>query len=84
MRGELVETFMYIHLDYKLEFFNKTIYKIMLEQWIDIMDYLKSTGVSEVRSIIPNSEHKINKFQLMFGMEEYLIHEILTVYRKEL
>lgn len=84
LKAEISGSWLYLHLNYKIEKFTKTVYKIMLEQWVEILDNLKDSGVTEVRSIIPNDEEKTKKFQLMLGMEEYLMYEPLTVYRRVL
>ena len=72
----------YLHFEYKLTSFTKSIYKSFLIQWLLILDELKERGIEEVKSIIPQEEIKIQKFQIMFGMEEYATTDEHIIYRR--
>ena len=84
LRAEEEGTTYYLHFDYKLESFTKTIYMLLIEQWVLILKELKSMGITEIKSIIPKEEKKTKKFQLMFGLEEYDTTESFVLYRREL
>lgn len=70
-----------LHLEYTGEKFTKTIYKDMLEDWIDILDTLASKGVGEIMAFIKKDD-KICKWQEMFGLSPLLEFEDSVLYRR--
>jgi len=84
LSGELESGSLVLHLDYLKDKFTKSIYKQMLSDWLDITEGLKEAGVAEVFSAIAKDEHKICKWQAMFGLEPYKYTDEAIIYRREL
>ena len=74
----------YLHFEYKLPTFTKSIYKSFIMQWLLIQDELKDKGIEEVKSIIPIEDDKTQKWQLMFGFEERAIMDSCIIYGRTL
>lgn len=81
LSAEVKGSIYYLHFNYKLDVFTKSIYKVLLESWILILDELKTQGVKEVRSIIPIEDFKTQKFQMMFGLDLIEDNSGYQVYR---
>lgn len=84
LKAEMFEGDMYLHLDYLSDKFTKSIYNLMLQDWIEILSALKEKGVTEVFSCIDSAESKTCKWQGMFGLLPYKEAEGVTVFRREL
>lgn len=84
IRVEILEDAAFLHFNYKLEVFSKSIYHYLLEQWTVILQKLKELGMSSVRSIIPDDWKKAQKWQTMFGLAPYAQGEGLTFYAMEI
>lgn len=84
LKAEAKDTTYFMHFDYKLPVFNKTIYKLLLSQWVLVLEEFKKDGIEDIQSIIPVEETKIQKFQGMFGLEEYNRNESYSFYKRVL
>lgn len=82
LQAEVDGTTYYLHMDYKLDKFSKSIYLSIFEQWVLILDELKKRGVKKVASAIPEGWDKVMKWQTMFGLSptkqqgEFIIFEL--------
>jgi len=81
--GEMFEGKVFIHSEYKPDNFSKSVYKQLLEIWIEVMEALKEKGLEYVFSCIPKEE-KIMKWQTMFGMSPLLETDDNIIYRRAL
>lgn len=69
LQAEVIDEVAFLHMDYNLPKFTKTIYKELLLQWWIILEKLKVSGIEAVASLIPENWDKVHKWQEMFGLE---------------
>ena len=81
LKAELNLEAIFLHLEYKSERFTKTMYKSMLEDWLDITTALKESNVKEVYSCVPEGDKKIRRWQTMFGLEPLFVSDEIIIYR---
>lgn len=84
LQAEVDGTTYYLHFDYKLEVFNKTVYEALLDQWVLILKELKERGVKKVASGIPKGWDKVMKWQVMFGLSPVKETEDLVIFEMEI
>lgn len=57
---------LFVHVD--VDEWSKRIYQQMLEDWIEVLQGLKSKGVNKVFSYVPKEQEKAMKLTAMFGL----------------
>jgi len=83
VRGENNISSFLLHVDWKGLPFTKTVYKIWLKAWDDILTAFRDNGITEVFSLI-EKDVKIMKWQRMFGMSPLLEFQDSILYRRVL
>lgn len=83
LEGELHEGNIFLHVTIKDGIkFTKSIYKRMLEDWVEVMQEMSDKGIVEVFSFVSTEDTKINKWQIMFGMTPILRMKSHILYRR--
>lgn len=72
--------FLHVNPDPSLKW-TKNLYKEWLHIWSQVIDQMKELGISEVFSLIPKDDPKVNKFQGVFGLTPLVEFEDVTLYR---
>ena len=84
LKAEVEDDTFYLHMDYKLNTFHKSIYQELLSQWGEILQGLKLAGVKQVGSIVHKADINVQKFQTMFGLELFKETDSVYIYRIQL
>lgn len=84
LQAEVDGSTYYIHMDYKLETFSKSIYLNLFEQWSLILKELKAKGVKKVASAIPHGWDKVMKWQTMFGLSPVKENDKFVIFEMEI
>lgn len=84
LEGEVNLQTLFLHLTFTGECFTKSVYKDMLEDWVEVCEDLKARGIDEVMSFIPNNQDKVCKWQSLFGLSPFLEFDTHTMYRRTL
>ena len=84
LKAEIDGPVAFLHMDYKLQGFTKSMYYELLLQWEEILKNLKENGIQVVASLIPKEWSKVQKWQGMFGLTP--THEVQDkiLFRREL
>lgn len=80
LRLQLIQGKMFVH--YENFRFSPSIYKKTIDQFIDVCEALKASGVDEVYTCVPN-EQKVIKFQEMFGFNVEAENGSIVLFRKD-
>jgi len=84
LEGEKNLNSLFLHLYFKEDKkFTKSVYKQMLEDWVEVLDSVKEAGLKEVMTLVPKTD-KICKWQTMFGLVPFLEFKDEWLYRREL
>lgn len=71
-------------LHFEAKQWSLSVYKSLLDKFVDVLIMLKHSGIETIHSAIPADDYLTQKFQGMFGMEYVTSNDEVVLFSKEL